>query len=85
MGHAVAEATAPTPARDYRWTLGFFAVALLARALFAARFPLAPAWDGVLYERGAQAIAHGLGYSTFMFVQRSSDTVPTAFYPGKVA
>lgn len=56
-------------------------VALAARLVFAWRWPAAPAWDAVLYERGAQSLARGLGYATFMFVHRSSDTVPTAFYP----
>ncbi len=67
--------------RDGVDTLLITLVALAARVLFAWRVPAAPAWDGVLYERGAQSIARGLGYATYMFVHRSSDTVPTAFYP----
>jgi 4-amino-4-deoxy-L-arabinose transferase-like glycosyltransferase len=62
-------------------TLAIFAVALCLRAIVAHWLAPQPAWDGVLYERGARAIARGMGYVTFMFVQRSSDTVPTAFYP----
>lgn len=68
-------------ARDRGATIALALIALLARIVFARLVPADPAWDGVLYERGAQAIARGLGYSTFMFVHRSSDTVPTAFYP----
>jgi 4-amino-4-deoxy-L-arabinose transferase-like glycosyltransferase len=62
-------------------TLAIFALALVLRALVAHWIAPQPAWDGVLYERAARAIARGMGYVTFMFVQRSSDTVPTAFYP----
>jgi 4-amino-4-deoxy-L-arabinose transferase-like glycosyltransferase len=62
-------------------TLAIFAVALALRAVVARWLAPAPAWDGVLYERAAQAIGRGMGYVTYMFVQRSSDTVPTAFYP----
>ncbi len=62
-------------------TLALFALALALRAIVAHWLAPAPAWDGVLYERAAQSIARGMGYVTYMFVQRSSDTVPTAFYP----
>lgn len=62
-------------------TVALFLLALALRALVAHWLAPAPAWDGVLYERAARAIARGMGYVTFMFVQRSSDTVPTAFYP----
>lgn len=62
-------------------TLAIFTIALTVRAIVAHWLAPQPAWDGVLYERAARAIARGMGYVTFMFVQRSSDTVPTAFYP----
>lgn len=62
-------------------SVALFLLALAARAAVAAWLAPPPAWDGVLYERGAQALARGMGYVTFMFVQRSSDTVATAFYP----
>ena len=72
--------SSPRP-RDRFATVVLTVIAFALRALFAWRVPAMPAWDGVLYERGGQAIARGLGYSTFMFVHRSSDTVATAFYP----
>lgn len=62
-------------------TVLLFALALVLRAIVARWLAPQPAWDGVLYERAARAIARGMGYVTFMFVQRSSDTVATAFYP----
>lgn len=62
-------------------TFAVFLFALVLRAIVARWLAPEPAWDGVLYERGGQAIGRGMGYVTYMFVQRSSDTVPTAFYP----
>jgi 4-amino-4-deoxy-L-arabinose transferase-like glycosyltransferase len=62
-------------------TIAVFLFALALRAIVACWLAPEPAWDGVLYERGGQAIGRGMGYVTYMFVQRSSDTVPTAFYP----
>ncbi len=62
-------------------SLALFVLALVLRVAAARMLRPAPAWDGVLYERAARGIARGMGYVTFMFVQRSSDTVPTAFYP----
>jgi 4-amino-4-deoxy-L-arabinose transferase-like glycosyltransferase len=67
--------------REYGWTAALTLLALTLRVAFVLYVPLPPAWDGVLYERGAQAIARGLGYATYMFPVRGSDTVPTAFYP----
>lgn len=67
--------------RDYWATAALTLVALAIRVGFVYAVPAGPAWDGILYERGAQAIARGLGYSTFMFEHRSSDTVLTAYYP----
>lgn len=68
-------------ARDYIGTATILFLALALRIAVALVLRPPPAWDGELYERGARAIARGLGYSTFMFPQRSSDTVPTAYYP----
>jgi 4-amino-4-deoxy-L-arabinose transferase-like glycosyltransferase len=62
-------------------SIALFALALALRVGVALALRPPPAWDGVLYERAARGIARGMGYVTFMFVQRSSDTVPTAFYP----
>jgi 4-amino-4-deoxy-L-arabinose transferase-like glycosyltransferase len=67
--------------RDRLVTIALVLLALAARVAFAWLVPAGPAWDGVLYERGARSFARGLGYATYMFVHRSSDTVPTAFYP----
>ncbi len=64
-----------------RATAALAALAFAARMAWglAARVP--PAWDGELYERGARAIASGLGYSCFMFGPRADPHVPTAYYP----
>lgn len=66
---------------DRVWSVAIGLLALALRVAFVTVVPAAPAWDGVLYERGARAIAQGLGYTTYMFPVRSSDTVPTAYYP----
>lgn len=62
-------------------TAGLAALAFALRMAWglAARVP--PAWDGELYERGARAIASGLGYSCFMFGPAADPRVPTAYYP----
>ena len=64
-----------------RSTAGLAALAFALRMAWglAARVP--PAWDGELYERGARAIASGLGYSCFMFGPGADPRVPTAYYP----
>ncbi|MDP3276430.1 MAG: hypothetical protein Q8Q09_14625 [Deltaproteobacteria bacterium] len=67
--------------RYFRATLIVTLVAFALRAAVALWLHPEPAWDGVLYERGARALARSMGYVTFMFEQRASDTVPTAFYP----
>ena len=58
-----------------------FAVALAARLGWGLAVRVPPAWDGELYERAAQGIARGLGYSCFMFGPAADPTVPTAYYP----
>ncbi len=71
----------PRARDDLLWTVALVALAFALRAWFIWRVPLAAVWDGELYDRGARAIGRGMGYVTFMFPRRSSDTVPTAFYP----
>ncbi|MEZ4391342.1 MAG: hypothetical protein R3A48_09625 [Polyangiales bacterium] len=61
--------------------------ALPVAAGFALRLALGwlvdapPTWDGALYERGAQSLASGLGYSCFMFGPGADPRVATAYYP----
>ena len=62
-------------------TLALAAVALAARLAFGLAVRVPPAWDGVLYERGAVALARGLGYSCYLFGPAADPAVPTAFYP----
>lgn len=62
-------------------TAALFALSLAARLAFGLLVRVPPAWDGVLYERGARGLARGLGYSCFLFGPSADPTVPTAFYP----
>lgn len=62
-------------------TLALLALALGARLAFGLAVRVPPAWDGVLYERGAVGLARGLGYSCFLFGPAADPSVPTAFYP----
>jgi 4-amino-4-deoxy-L-arabinose transferase-like glycosyltransferase len=62
-------------------TFAVFLLAFLVRLLAVWWLVPEPAWDGVLYERGAVALSRGMGYVTYMYEQRSSDTVATAYYP----
>lgn len=62
-------------------TASLAAVAFAARMAFGLAVHAPPAWDGTLYERGARAIASGLGYSCFMFGPLADPRVPTAYYP----
>lgn len=55
--------------------------AFAARAAWGLSVDVPPAWDGELYERGARAIAAGLGYSCAMFGPQADPNVPTAYYP----
>jgi 4-amino-4-deoxy-L-arabinose transferase-like glycosyltransferase len=57
------------------WTL----LAVLVRVAWLAAVPPAVAWDGVIYERTAWRIAHGMGFvDTYNNVP---PFLPTAFYP----
>jgi 4-amino-4-deoxy-L-arabinose transferase-like glycosyltransferase len=38
-------------------------------------------WDAELYERGARALARGMGFSCFLFGPQADGRVPTAYYP----
>lgn len=71
----------PSPAGHRKATAALFAVALAARLAFGLAVRAPPAWDGVLYERGALGLARGLGYSCFLFGPAADPSVPTAFYP----
>nr|MBK7064007.1 hypothetical protein [Deltaproteobacteria bacterium] len=62
-------------------TAALFALSLAARLAFGLLVRVPPAWDGVLYERGARGLARGLGYSCFLFGPSADPSVPTAFYP----
>ncbi len=62
-------------------TLALSLVALVARLAWGLSVRVPPVWDGELYERGARALATGLGYSCFLFGPAADPTVPTAFYP----
>ncbi len=64
-----------------RSTAGLAALAFALRMAWGLVARAPPAWDGVLYERGARAIASGLGYSCFMFGPAADPSVPTAYYP----
>lgn len=55
-------------------------VAFVIRAAIGLALPVAPAWDGVVYERAASAIAAGEGYTRRALSPHGSDA-PTAFYP----
>lgn len=62
-------------------TLALATLALTARLAFGLAVRVPPAWDGVLYQRGAVGFARGLGYSCFLFGPAADPSVPTAFYP----
>lgn len=57
------------------------ALAFALRLAVALALPTPPTWDGTLYERAAQGLAAGLGYSCFMFGPAADPTYPTAYYP----
>ncbi|UJR86125.1 hypothetical protein [Sandaracinus amylolyticus] len=59
-----------------------FLVALALRLALAVAFPVRPVWDGVIYERAADAIARGEGYTRGSIDPDASDAdEATAFYP----
>ncbi len=64
-----------------RATASVSLVAFMLRMAWALAARIPPAWDGVLYERGARGLARGLGYTCFMFGPGANPSVPTAFYP----
>ena len=58
---------------------GPIAVAFVLRLLLLL-VPVAPAWDGTIYERGGVQIAAGEGYTVRIFDPNSKPHA-TAFYP----
>lgn len=70
-----------TPVPHRAVTLAVAAVALAVRLAWGLSTRVPPTWDGELYERGARALASGLGYSCFLFGPAADPSVPTAFYP----
>ncbi|MFT3923498.1 MAG: glycosyltransferase family 39 protein [Myxococcales bacterium] len=55
-------------------------VACLLRALFVVALSAVPSWDGVIYERAAEQLAHGEGY-TQRILDPSAPAKATAFFP----
>jgi 4-amino-4-deoxy-L-arabinose transferase-like glycosyltransferase len=62
-------------------TAALAALAFAARLACGLALAAPPVWDGVLYHRGAVALARGLGYSCYLFGPAADPSVPTAFYP----
>jgi hypothetical protein len=62
-------------------TVALFVVAVAARLALGLAVRVPPAWDAVLYQRGAVGIARGLGYSCYLFGPLADPAVPTAYYP----
>lgn len=59
-----------------------FAVGLGLRVLVGQLLPVAPSWDGVIYERAARQLADGQGYTLAMYEPGFRWAhLPTAFYP----
>jgi len=59
-----------------------FAVGLGLRVLVGQLLPVAPSWDGVIYERAARQLADGRGYTQAMYDPEFEWAyLPTAFYP----
>src|SRR4051812_27855866 len=55
-------------------------VALLIRSLFVLWLGAQPSWDGVIYERAAEQLAQGEGY-TQRVLDLSAPAKPSAFFP----
>lgn len=55
-------------------------VAFLVRGLFVWALGAGPSWDGVIYERAAEQLAHGEGY-TQRILDLTAPAKPTAFFP----
>jgi hypothetical protein len=64
----------------FRELLRITLLALLLRALFVALLGAGPSWDGVIYERAAEQLAHGEGYTQRVLVP-SAPAKPSAFFP----
>lgn len=64
-----------------RVTLAVAAAAFAARMAWGLAVPARYVWDAELYERGAQALAGGMGFSCFLFGPQADPRVPTAYYP----
>jgi hypothetical protein len=67
--------------RAPRVTAAVTAVAFAARMAWGLAVRAPYAWDAELYERGAQALAGGMGFSCFLFGPQADPRVPTAYYP----
>jgi 4-amino-4-deoxy-L-arabinose transferase-like glycosyltransferase len=69
--------------RSRKWRTELFvplAVALALRLLLIAMAPTVPSWDGVIYARAAEQLAHGEGY-TLRILHEANSPAATAFYP----
>jgi 4-amino-4-deoxy-L-arabinose transferase-like glycosyltransferase len=73
----VRQARVRSPRRDllYIWLL-----ALLLRLACVAWLSPGPSWDGVIYERAAEQLARGEGY-TRRILGETAEAKPTAFFP----
>lgn len=65
------------PWRDLRAPL---AIAITLRLVLVWIAPTVPSWDGVIYVRAAEQLAHGDGY-TLRILAEANQPSPTAFYP----
>lgn len=83
---AVADTAAPPRGRPTvrRWIARALsapiAIALVLRLGLAVAAPVRPVWDGVIYARGADFLAHGLGF-TRTVLDPDQPAEATAFYP----
>jgi hypothetical protein len=68
------------PNAHLRQWLGIWLFALGLRAACVAALDVSPAWDGVIYERAAEQLAHGQGY-TQRILDEGAPAKPTAFFP----
>jgi len=67
--------------RSARVTAAVATVAFAARMAWGLAVRAPYAWDAELYERGAQSLVRGLGFSCFLFGPQADPRVPTAYYP----
>lgn len=68
-------------ARTLRHVAAAFGVGLGLRLLVGQLLPVEPSWDGVIYERAAEMLAHDQGYTLRMYDPGWRWALPTAFYP----